>query len=83
VPDGSVPRAGVGMSDDREPDTKPAANWWADRPSKRTEAEREEHWQHWWLEHGAPYQAAVTANGDEPWSTDINERRELFMRRYR
>ncbi|MFZ3294217.1 MAG: hypothetical protein WA622_27080 [Mycobacterium sp.] len=60
----------------------PAATYHLDRPSHRTPAERLEHFEHWWDKHGEPYHAAVIANGDTPWTADLDERRELFMRRY-
>jgi hypothetical protein len=71
------------VRDDQEPDPQPAPTFHLDRASRRTEAEREEHFLFWWLKYGEPYQAAViAANGDTPWTTDLDERRELFARRY-
>jgi hypothetical protein len=66
-----------------ETEAKPAPTFHLDRPSSRTEAEREEHFQHWWAKYGEPYQAAVIANGDTPFTADLDERRELFFRRYK
>jgi hypothetical protein len=59
-----------------------ATTYHTDRPSARTAAEREEHWQHWWLKFGQPYQTAVIDGGGQPWTADIDERKALFMRRY-
>lgn len=67
---------------DTERETQPAATFHQDRASARTDAEREAHFEHWWAKYGEPYQAAVIANGDTPWTADVDERRELFMRRY-
>jgi hypothetical protein len=61
---------------------RPAPTFHLDRASKRTEAERESHFQHWWAKYGEPFQSAVIANGDDPWTQDIEKRRETFMRRY-
>jgi hypothetical protein len=65
-----------------EPEAQPAPTFHMDRPSKRTDAEREAHFQHWWAKYGEPYQAACIANGDTSWTADLDERRELFMKRY-
>lgn len=35
-----------------------------------------------YVEHTKPYYQAVEAAGDEPWFDSLEERRELFMRRY-
>jgi hypothetical protein len=67
---------------DTEPEAKPAATFHLDRASRRTEAERDEHFLFWWAKYGEPYQAAVIANGDTEWTAHLDERRELFMRRY-
>ncbi len=47
-----------------------------------TEAQEAE-FQAWWTRFGQPYEAAVIENGGQPWTTDINERRRLWARRYR
>jgi hypothetical protein len=67
---------------DTDTETQPASTYHLDRASARTDAERVDHWEHWWLKFGEPYQAAVIANGDTPWTTDLDERAELFARRY-
>jgi hypothetical protein len=61
-----------------EPDPK----FYLDRPSARTSAERLAHFDQWWEKHGEPYQAAVIEAGAEPWTKSVDERRELWMRRY-
>ena len=45
-----------------------------ERPSARTAIEREDHYDHWIDTHDDP---------EEPWFSSDEERRELFMRRYR
>jgi hypothetical protein len=66
-----------------ETEAKPAHAYHLDRASKRTAAEREEHFQVWLAKH-EPYDAAIVAAGDELWhGGDVEKRRELFMRRYR
>lgn len=47
-----------------------------------TEDEREAAFQRY-LELSAPYFAVVEDKGHQPWFNNIEERRELFMRRYR
>jgi hypothetical protein len=66
-----------------EIEPQPAPTFHLDRASKRTDAEREAHFEHWWAKYREPYQAAVIANGDTPFTADLDERRELFMRRYK
>jgi len=68
------------MQDIEELIAAPARHF--ERASARTEAEREEHFQHWLAKYGQPYSDAVIAAGDQPWWTTVDERRELFMRRY-
>jgi hypothetical protein len=68
--------------DDIDTETQPAPTFPRDRPSRRTPDERLEHFEHWWDRYGKPYEKATIENGDEPWSTDVAERRALFMRRY-
>lgn len=46
------------------------------------EAQREAAFQSWWETHGQPYQDAVLERGGTPWTLDIDERRDLWMRRY-
>ena len=36
-----------------------------------------------YLEVSAPYFEAVAANGDMPWFSSVEQRRELFYRRYK
>jgi hypothetical protein len=36
----------------------------------------------WWETHGQPYEAKVIENGGQPWTRDIDQRRELWERRY-
>jgi hypothetical protein len=36
----------------------------------------------WWELFGAPYEAAVIKRGGTPWTTDMDERRALFLRRH-
>ncbi|BBY62189.1 hypothetical protein [Mycolicibacterium helvum] len=55
---------------------------WKQASTDRESAEREAAFLTWWETHGQPYEAAVIANGDTPWTADIEQRRELFMRRY-
>jgi hypothetical protein len=66
-------------------DAEPQPKWTfhVDRPSACTEAEREEHFQAWLDKFGQPYTDAVIEAGDTPWTTDVEQRRELFMRRYK
>lgn len=45
-------------------------------------AQREATFQTWWDTYGQPYEAAVIANGGTPWTADLDERREVWMRRY-
>lgn len=71
------------MRDDQEPDSQPTPTYYhLDRPSKRTDAEREAHFQHWWAKQ-EPYRAAVIAKGGTPWTQDMDEARKLFMCRYK
>lgn len=65
-----------------EQDTDPAKDYTADRPSARTPAEREAHFRQWWEQFGSAYEAAVVAAGGQSWASSIEERRELWMRRY-
>ena len=44
--------------------------------------EREAAYQRY-VELSAPYVAAIEAAGDQPWFSSEDERRELFMRRYK
>jgi hypothetical protein len=37
----------------------------------------------WWERSGQPYEAAVVERGGTPWTTDLEERRALWHRRYR
>lgn len=60
----------------------PAPKYHADRPSARTPAEREAHFEHWWETRGAPYAEAVREAGAEPWTDSMDERRALWARRY-
>jgi len=53
-----------------------------DRPSARTAEQREAAFERY-IETSAPYFAAVEANGDKPWFSSVEERRELYMRRHR
>lgn len=68
--------------DDIDTETKPAWTYHLDRPSSRTPTERLEHFEHWWNKYGQPYEAAVIAAGETPWTTDVEKRREVFLRRY-
>lgn len=34
----------------------------------------------WWERHGKPYEAAVVANGDTPWSADPEKRAAIAKR---
>ena len=61
---------------------QPKWTYHADRPSIRSDAEREEHFQAW-LAKTEPYFAAIEAAGDQPWFDSVEQRRELFMRRYK
>ncbi|WP_139807384.1 hypothetical protein [Mycobacterium avium] len=36
----------------------------------------------WWEKHGQHYEAAVIEAGGTPWTTDIEERKALWHRRY-
>jgi hypothetical protein len=36
----------------------------------------------WWLTYGEPYEAAVIERGGTPWTTDLDERRVLWGRRF-
>jgi hypothetical protein len=54
-----------------------------DRPSDRTPDEREDHYESWMAQYGDPYVAAVVAGGGTPWFNSDEERRQLFMRRYK
>jgi hypothetical protein len=65
-----------------EPEAKPVATFHLDRPSARSPEERRAHFDNWWSKLGEPYQAAVIEHGDTPWTADLDERRELFLRRY-
>lgn len=47
-----------------------------------TEAQ-EKDFQFWWDKYGRHYEAAVIEAGDEPWTTDMDERRALWARRYK
>jgi hypothetical protein len=70
------------MTDTDTVEAKPQPTYHLDRPSARTHAEREAHWQRWWEKHGEPYQAAVIEAGGIPWTTDVEERKALWMKRY-
>jgi hypothetical protein len=61
--------------------SKPDIKFYLDRPSARTDAEREARFEDWWAKQ-EPYRAAVIAKGDTPWTQDPDEARELFDRRY-
>jgi hypothetical protein len=37
----------------------------------------------WWQKSGQPYEAAVIEAGGTPWTTDMDERRALWQRRYK
>ncbi|UJL26839.1 hypothetical protein HZU38_17940 [Mycolicibacterium vanbaalenii] len=63
-------------------EVRPDPGYHRDRPSARTEEERLEHFEHWYAKRGAPYAAAVREAGAEPWTDSMDERRELWMRRY-
>lgn len=62
-------------------DKRPDRIYWIARGSLSTPEEREDRYQRY-LKHSEPYFGKVIANGDEPWFTSLEERRELFMRRY-
>jgi hypothetical protein len=64
-------------------DTEPTAapNYHLDRASARTPEEREAAFQRY-MELSAPYFAKVEAEGDQPWWTTEDERRELFFKRW-
>jgi hypothetical protein len=47
------------------------------------EAMQDAAFEEWWERFGQPYEAAVIEQGGQPWTTDMDERRELFKRRYR
>ena len=64
-----------------ERETKAEWNYWADRPSSRTEAERELAFQRY-IESTTNYFAAIEAAGDRPWFNSEAERRDLYFRRY-
>ncbi|EKT81854.1 hypothetical protein WSS_A15219 [Rhodococcus opacus M213] len=53
----------------------------ADRPSRRTEAEKAEAFAKY-LERTEPYFAKISEDGDRPWFGSEDERRDLFDRRY-
>lgn len=36
----------------------------------------------WWETYGQPYEAVVIEKGGTPWTTSIEERQELWARRY-
>ena len=36
----------------------------------------------WWEQYGQHYEAAVIEGGGTPWTTDMEERRALWARRY-
>lgn len=45
-------------------------------------SEQEQAFEHWWTTHGQSYEAAVIEAGGTPWTTDMEERRALWLRRY-
>lgn len=47
-----------------------------------TAEEKEARFLAWWEKYGKPYEAAVLEAGGTPWTTDMNERKALWMRRY-
>jgi hypothetical protein len=65
-----------------ETTTEPPVAYHLDRPSTRTPEERLDHFDQWWAKAGDPYQAAVIEAGGIPWTTDVDERRALWARRY-
>jgi hypothetical protein len=70
------------MTDTEAVEAKPQPTYHLDRPSARTDAEREAAFQRF-LELSASYNAAIVAAGDETWhGGDIEKRRERYMRRY-
>lgn len=36
----------------------------------------------WWETQGKPYEEAVLANGGTPWTTNLDDRKALWERRY-
>jgi hypothetical protein len=69
------------MPDIEAAEAKPAPTYHLDRASKRTDAVREAHFEHWWAKQEV-YRAAVLANGGTPWTQDVEEARILFSQRY-
>lgn len=65
-----------------EHDEQPREPLWRQRAAEGEAAQREAAFQEWWDTRGQHYEAAVIANDGTPWTTSIEERRELFMRRY-
>jgi hypothetical protein len=65
------------------PQRQPRPDWsYWDRPSARTDAEREASFQRY-LEISQPYMDKIAADGDVPWhGGDIEARRRKFSQRY-
>ena len=64
-------------------EVRPDPKYHTDRPSARTAEERRKHFEHWLAKYGEPYAQAVRDAGDEPWTDDVDERWQLWQRRYR
>jgi hypothetical protein len=60
--------------------SRPDWSYW-DRPSARTDAEREAAFQRY-IASAQNYFVTVESNSDKPWFDSIEERRELWFRRY-
>lgn len=60
---------------------RPRSDYMDNRPSARTEVEREAAYQNY-LERSAPYMEKIRDDEDKPWFRSEAERRELYFRRY-
>ena len=46
------------------------------------EEQRGAEFEYWWETYGKPYADKVIALGGDPWTSDIEERRQLYFRRW-
>lgn len=63
-------------------DSSESRRFYADRASARTPEDRLAHFEQWWITNGQKYEAAVIADGSEPWTDSMDERLAVWMRRY-